>query len=87
MTAVVSPGRAISEMSLRTGCSAPGKRNSTPRSSSSPWRRSSVTGFSGGVTLESVARTSWMRSAQTSARGSIITMNVAIMIDIRMYMR
>ena len=39
------------------------------------------TGLAGGTTSGSVSSTSTMRSAQTSARGTIMNMNVAIMTD------
>ena len=41
----------------------------------------------GGRTLGSVSSTSVMRSADTSARGNSMNMNVAIITDIRIWMR
>ena len=41
----------------------------------------------GGTTDESVSSTSLIRSAQTAARGTIISMNVAIITDIRICTR
>src|SRR6266540_991875 len=41
----------------------------------------------GGTTLELVPSTSWMRSAQTSARGTITNMKVAIITEIRIWTR
>ena len=38
-------------------------------------------------TLDSVSRTSWMRPAETVARGIIIAMKVAIITDMRIWMR
>ena len=55
--------------------------------SSSPCLVTVVTGFTGGTTLESVSSTSWMRSAHTSARGTMTNMNVAIMTAIRICIR
>ncbi len=48
---------------------------------------SSVTGRVGSTTEESVSSTSWMRSAQTAARGAIISRKVAIITDIRICTR
>ncbi len=87
MTAVVSPGRATRSTFRSTGSSAPGYRNSAPRTSRCPCRRSSVTGATGGTTLDSVPRTSSMRSAHTSARGTIMNMKVAIITAITICMR
>ena len=87
MTAVVRPGRATRSTPHSTGSSAPGYRKSTARSSSSPCRCSGVTGAGGGASVGSVSRTSWMRSAQTSARGIITNMNVAIITDMRICSR
>ena len=50
-------------------------------------RRRRAPGSSGGTTLGSVSSTSWMRSADTDARGIIDTMNVAITTDIRICTR
>ncbi len=46
-----------------------------------------VTGAAGGTTLESVVSTSWIRSAHTSARGTIMNMKVAIITDITICIR
>ena len=46
-----------------------------------------MTGAAGACTVDSVSRTSWMRPAETVARGIIIDMNVAIMTDMRIWMR
>ena len=46
-----------------------------------------VTGCAGGTTEESVASTSWIRSAQTAARGAMMSKNVAIMTDIKIWTR
>ncbi|GAB3807610.1 hypothetical protein GCM10027605_38260 [Micromonospora zhanjiangensis] len=87
MIAVVRPGPARKETSRSTGAAAPGYWNSTPRSSSSARAVGSVTGRSGGRTVESVSSTSLIRSAQTAARGTMISMKVAIITDIRICMR
>ena len=50
-------------------------------------RRRRAPGSAGGTTLGSVSSTSWMRSADTDARGIIDTMNVAITTDIRICTR
>ncbi|CAM5724718.1 hypothetical protein SFUMM280S_03498 [Streptomyces fumanus] len=46
-----------------------------------------MTGATGGTTLLSVSSTSWMRSAHTSARGTIMNMKVAIITDITICIR
>ena len=46
-----------------------------------------MTGAVGGTTLDSVSRTSSMRSAQTSARGTIMNMKVAIITDMTICIR
>ena len=46
-----------------------------------------MTPAAGGVTLVSVSSTSAIRSAQTAARGTCMSMNVPIMIDIRICIR
>ena len=46
-----------------------------------------MTGSVGGTTEESVSSTSVMRSAQTAARGTIISMNIAIITDITICIR
>jgi hypothetical protein len=46
-----------------------------------------VTGSAGGTTDDSVSRTSVMRSAQTAARGTIISMNIAIITDMTICIR
>jgi hypothetical protein len=46
-----------------------------------------VTGCSGSTTEESVDSTSWIRSAQTAARGASISRKVAIITDIRISTR
>ena len=46
-----------------------------------------TTGSAGACTEESVSSTSWMRPAETVARGIIIAMKVAIITDIRIWMR
>ena len=43
-------------------------------------------GVSGSQTDGSVSSTSWMRSAEAAARGTIANMNVAIMTDMRICM-
>ena len=52
-----------------------------------PGVSSAVTGSAGGATDDSVSRTSMIRSALTAERGIIISMNVAIMTDIRICIR
>ncbi len=47
----------------------------------------SVTAAAGGAIEESVSRTSAMRSALTEARGTIISMKVPIITDIRICIR
>ena len=47
---------------------------------------SSVTGTAGGTTVVSVSSTSSMRSAQTSARGTMMNINVAIITAMRICM-
>ena len=49
--------------------------------------RSTVTGSAGGTTEVSVSSTSAIRSAHTDARGIMISMNVAIITDIRICIR
>ena len=83
MTAVVVPGPARKEMSRSTGAAAPGYWKVTSRSSSSARDRHSVTGAAGGATDDSVPSTSWIRSAHTAARGTMMSMKVAIITDIR----
>jgi hypothetical protein len=46
-----------------------------------------VTGRAGGATDGSVSRTSVIRSALTAARGTIMSMKVAIMTAIRIWIR
>ena len=46
-----------------------------------------MTGSAGWTTEVSVSSTSRIRSAQTAARGTIISMNVAIITDIRICTR
>ena len=46
-----------------------------------------VTGSAGGTTDDSVSSTSVMRSAQTAARGTIISMNIAIITDMTICIR
>ena len=46
-----------------------------------------MTGSAGGTTDVSVSSTSPMRSAHTEARGTMISMKVAIITDIRICMR
>ena len=46
-----------------------------------------ITGFAAARMDDSVSRTSAMRSAHTDARGTIISMNVAIITDIRIRIR
>ena len=48
---------------------------------------SPVTGSAGGTTDDSVSRTSVIRSAHTAARGTIISMNIAIITDITICIR
>ena len=74
-------------MSDSTGAAAPGYWNVAARNSTSPRPVTVVTGSAGGVTDDSVASTSSMRSAHTAARGTIISMKVAIMTDIRICIR
>ena len=86
MTAVVSPGRTVNEMSQSTGASAPGYVNRTlsnSRTPASPSGRGSV----GGTTLVSVRSTSQMRFADTDALGAIMKSIVLIMTDIRICIR
>ncbi len=86
--AVVWPGAVANETSLSTGCSAPGIVEARRRSNSSaPGVTTSRTGSTGGTTLGSVSSTSWMRSAETEARGIIEITNVAITTDIRICTR
>ena len=59
----------------------------TSSNSSAPWVATSRTGSVGGTTLGSVSSTSWMRSADTDARGIIETMKVAITTDMRICTR
>ena len=60
----------------------------TPSRSSQPrLSAGGCTGSSGGVTDVRVSRTSVIRSPQTEARGTIISMNVAIITDIRICIR
>ncbi len=46
-----------------------------------------MTGTVGRTTEDSVSSTSWIRSAQTAARGTITTMNVAIITANRIWIR
>ncbi len=45
------------------------------------------TGRSDGTTEVSVSSTSWIRSAHTEARGTMIITNVAIITEVRIWMR
>jgi hypothetical protein len=57
------------------------------RNSTSARPANFVTGSADGEMDSSVSRTSWIRSAHTAARGTIISMNVAIMTDMRICIR
>jgi len=57
--------------------------NSVFSNATTPEVRSSLTGCDGGSTEDSVSNTSWMRSAQTAARGAMISRKVAIITDIK----
>ena len=87
MMARVWPASTRNEMSVRTGCSAPGNENAAWRSSSDVGPCSSVTPADGATTDDDVWSTSWMRSAHTAARGAMTATNVAIITAIRIWIR
>jgi hypothetical protein len=87
MIAVTCPGRATKEMSDKTGASAPGYWKDACRSSTVPRVVVVVTGSRGGTTEDSVSSTSVSRSAHTAARGTRISMKVAIRMDMRICIR
>ena len=87
MTASVSPFANRNEMSVRTGASAPGYANVTLLNSRDGSLLGHAAGCSGGRIASSALSTSWMRSAQTEARGTIIETKVAIMTDIKINTR
>ena len=59
----------------------------TPRSSTAAGPGGMTTGSLAWWTELSVSSTAWMRPAETVARGIIIAMKVAIMTDIRIWIR
>ena len=59
----------------------------TSRSSTRTGPAGIATGSAGACTEVWVSRTSWMRPADTVARGIIIAMKVAIITDMRIWMR
>ncbi len=87
-TAVVVPGRAVSETPCNTGRSAPSCRNVAFSSRISP-----MSGCGGTVPAPEVSiagrveSTSVIRSAHTDARGMITRMNVAIRTATRICMK
>ena len=83
--ATVRPGSAVKQMSSSTGASAPGYWKVTSRNSSLPRARGAAAGRCGGCMAGWVSSTSVMRSALTTARGTIMNMNVAIMTAIRIW--
>jgi hypothetical protein len=87
MIAVVRPASARKVMLRSTGSAAPGYWNCTLRISRSARRWTAVTGRVGGTTDDDVSSTSPIRSAHTAARGTMISMKVAIMTDMRICIR
>ncbi len=85
--AVVWPGSIANEIDLRTGSSAPGYRKVTSRNATWPRGRprspSRLTGVWGSARLTSVSRTSWIRSAEAAARGTMTNMITAIITENR----
>ena len=87
MIAVVVPGATAKLTSSSTGASAPGYWKVTWRSSTAPSRRAGVTGRTGSASVGTVSRTSPMRRAEITARGSIIIMKVPIITAMRICSR
>ena len=85
--AVVWPGAVANEMPLSTGVLGARVVEADVANSSAPGSSTSRTGSTGGTTLGSVSSTSWMRSADTDARGIIEIMKVAITTDMRICTR
>ena len=81
--ATVSPRAASNVMSASTAASAPGYVNAAPRNATVPGVGNSVTGCSGRRSVDSLASTSLMRSADTAARGIMIVMKVAMSTPMR----
>ena len=87
MTAVVSPGRATRSTAAQHGCLGARIAEVDIAQLQGPVSSTVVTGLAGGTTLDSVSSTSSIRSAQTSARGIMTNMKVAIMTAIRICIR
>ncbi len=87
MIAVVIPAPDRSEISDSTDSSAPGYLNDTSRNSTSPRPASVGRGAATSTTDDSMSSTSWMRSADTAARGAIIAIIVPIITAIRICVR
>ncbi len=88
MIAVVWPGRATKEMSLqhrRLGARV-AELDVAQLEVPLP-RQLGHRDRAAATTVDSVSSTSWMRSAQTAARGTIMNMKVAIITAIRICMR
>ena len=87
MTAVVSPGRATRSIALQHRLLGARVAELRAPHLQMPVPAQLRTGAAGGTTLDSVSSTSSMRSAQTSARGTIMNMKVAIITDITICIR
>ena len=88
MIAVISPGLAARLIPRSTGAAAPGITElHIGQLEIARVPRRCAPGWPAGRRSGSVSRTSTMRSAQASARGTIRNMNVAIMTEIRICIR
>ena len=81
MMAVVFPGRAVKVMSSRAYSSAPGYRKLTWSNATVPVHAVTSSGISCSRITGSVRRISSIRSADTTARGSMMDTMVIIMKD------
>src|SRR5437867_8498665 len=79
MIAVVRPGRASNVKPCRTGRSPCGYANVTSANATSPESCCGVTGRKGSAIDDVVSRTSTIRCALASARGTRMTMKTAVM--------
>jgi len=86
ITATVFAGPAVRSMPLSTGFLGPGMRIDVVQLQV-PAHPGDRDGDPDSTTLLSVSSTSEIRSAETSARGTIMNMKVAIMTDIRICIR
>jgi len=74
-------------MSVRTSCSAPGYRNVTERNANTSGSSGRGAGTAGEAMATSAPSTSCTRSADTSPRGTIMNIIVAIITDMKICMR